>query len=412
MRLPEKVVIVGSSVAGVRCATALRTDGFEGDVVLVGSEYEQPYDKPPLSKQILSGEQGESDIRLIKAADYSDGSVELRLGVAASGLDHRRKQLVLADGEHVTYDALVIATGVRARPWTGSVGSAIWTVRQLDDATTLHTRLRQGGPLVVVGGGFIGAEVASAARRLGNDVAIVEATSAPFARVLGPDVGRLVTSLHATEGVEIFDCVPVTEIGALPEGALVHLADGRRIEAATVVVGIGCIANTEWLEGSGVQLEDGILTDEFCSVPGVDDVYAIGDVARWFDVRSGQIRRVEHWTNAVEQAHLVAHNITHPGARMPHRKVPYFWSDQYETKIQMAGDVRPSDAVQVFQCGTGKGDRTIALYTRDGVFSGAVTFGWPRALASCRQLWDVQATITDVVEKVQQLSDRMNPLFV
>jgi phthalate 3,4-dioxygenase ferredoxin reductase subunit len=176
------------------------------------------------------------------------------------------------------------------------------------------------------------------------------------------------------------------------DAALVCLADGRTIPAGTVVAGIGCVPNTEWLAGSGLPVDDGVRTDEYCAVPGFAGVYAIGDVARWYDRRTRTYRRVEHWTNAVEQANLVAHRILRPGAARHHASVPYFWSDQHGVKIQMVGRPAPGDTTEVLRCG----DRDVALYSRAGEFTAAVSFGWPRASVAARQAWARGATVADV----------------
>ncbi|HEY6494701.1 MAG TPA: FAD-dependent oxidoreductase [Trebonia sp.] len=386
----SRVVVVGASVAGIRAAQALRSGGFDGDVVVAGAEDVTPYDKPPLSKQLISGESTAEDIGLLSGgADF-----ELRLGRAATGLDPDARLVTLAGGERLGYDALVIATGVRARTLPGAAGDLVTTVRELRDSTALRARVAAGDPVVVIGGGFIGAEVAAAARTCGCAVTIVEQHPAPFARVLGAATGGLVTALHEAHGVTVLAGATVTAVEAVPSGgALVRLADGRSLAAGTVVAGIGCVPNTDWLAGSGLPLEDGVLTDERCAVrrsadaDGTGAIYAIGDVARWYDVADGVSRRVEHWTSAVEQASLVAHQVLHPDQPRTHASVPYFWSDQYDRKIQMVGRASDGDTVEVLRCATPAGDRDVAIYSRAGRFTAAVTFGWPRASVAARQAW-------------------------
>jgi NADPH-dependent 2,4-dienoyl-CoA reductase/sulfur reductase-like enzyme len=402
---PDRVVVVGSSIGGVRTAQALRAGGFTGEVVVVGAEPEAPYDKPPLSKQVLAGDQTVADIAILGADGWDGDKLVGRLGSAATSLDTFRKLVTLADGQRLEYDALVIATGVRARSLPPGDSDLIHTVRELRDATALRQRLLGGGPVVVVGGGFIGAEVAATARALGVDVTIVEALPAPFSRVLGPTVGTLLTELHEANGVRVIAGASVAAIKPSAAGTgVVRLADGRSLDAGTVVVGIGCQPNTEWLDSSGLPVADGVTTDQYCAVPGVADVYAIGDVSRWYDVRSQVHRRVEHWTNAVDQAHLVAHNILRPDEPRPHKKVPYFWSDQHGTKIQMAGRIGPDDDVDVLLCAIPAGERHVALYSRHGRFTAAVTFGWPRAIAACRQAWDRGAAAAEVREQLHGLA--------
>jgi NADPH-dependent 2,4-dienoyl-CoA reductase/sulfur reductase-like enzyme len=397
----DRLVVVGSSVAGIRAAQALRADGYDGELVVIGAESAAPYDKPPLSKQLLTGESTAADIGLLRA----DGEFDLRLGVAAASLDPAGKKVVLADGQPIAYDALIIATGVRARMLPGTDETLVSPLRELKDAVALRARLADGAPVVIIGGGFIGAEVAAAAAVAGCQVTIVEALPAPFARVLGPDAGALLTELHTAHGVRVLTNATVAGVEKLPgEGALVRLADGRTLEAGTVVAGVGCVPNTEWLAGSGLPLEDGVHTDEHCAVRGATDVYAIGDVARWHDRAGGVTRRDEHWTNAVEQANLVAHQILRPDDTRHYASVPYFWSDQYGVKIQLVGRVALDDAVQVLRFATPAGDRNVALYSRDGRLTAAVTFGWPRGSVTARQALQRGAAVTDVLAALTKLS--------
>jgi NADPH-dependent 2,4-dienoyl-CoA reductase/sulfur reductase-like enzyme len=403
----DRVVVVGSSVAGIRAAQALRGGSFDGELIVVGAESADPYDKPPLSKQFLTGESTEADIGLLRA----DGEFDLHLGTRAIGLDAARKEVVVADGQRVGYDALIIATGVRARTPPGWDKKLVRPLRELWDAAALRERLAGRTPVVIIGGGFIGAEVAAAAVTAGCQVTIVEALPAPFFRVLGPDVGSLLIAMHAEHGVSVLTGATVVSVNALPgDEALVRLSDGRTLEAGTVVAGVGCMPNTEWLAGSGLPVEDGVLTDERCAVRGVEGVYAIGDVARWYD-RAGRVtRRVEHWTNAVEQANLVAHQILRPEVPRHHASVPYFWSDQYGVKIQMVGRVAPGDTAEVLCFATPAGDRNVALYSRTGQCTAAVTFGWPRGSLTARQAWQRGATAEDLLAALTRLSDGVTPV--
>jgi phthalate 3,4-dioxygenase ferredoxin reductase subunit len=400
---PDRVVVVGASVAGLRAAQALRSDGFDGGLTVIGAEDDAPYDKPPLSKQLLTGESVPADIGLLRDGDELD----LRLGRGAVGLDPARRLVTLDDGEPIGYDALVIATGVRARTLPGADEDLVTTVRELRDATTLRSRLAAGEPVVVIGGGFIGAEVAAAANTVGCPVTLVERDPVPFSRVLSPEVGRLIAGLHEAHGVTVIGGATVAGVERLPGGgALVRLADGRGLPAGTVVAGVGCAPNTEWLAGSGLPVADGVLTDDNCAVPGADGVYAIGDVARWHDRPTGASRRVEHWTNAVEQANHVARRILFPDEGEPghYASVPYFWSDQYDVKIQMVGRPGADDNVQVLRYPTKTGDKDVALYERDGKLTAAVTFGWPRASVAARQAWHRGAGAAEIRATLATLS--------
>jgi NADPH-dependent 2,4-dienoyl-CoA reductase/sulfur reductase-like enzyme len=411
--MSDHVVIVGASVGGVRTAQELRRLGFVGDITVVGAEAEQPYDKPPLSKQLLLGTQTESEISLLGEGGWAGIRAEHRLGVRATALDIDSMSIALADGDELEYDALVIATGVRPRtlaPETAELDS-VFTVRELRDSRGLAARAGLG-PVVVVGAGFIGAEIASSFRSLGADVTMTEALSTPFARALGPEVGGLLTGLHQDNGVELTTEACVAGLEKAGDTTLVRLADGRCLEAATVVVGIGATPNSEWVEGSGLKVADGISVDAGCAVlasgfgPHAEGVYAIGDVARQVDPSSGKDYRVEHWTNAVEQAHVVARQIVDPTAAPEPLKAPYFWSDQFGLKIQMVGRPAESTVVTLHHFEVSGAARTVAVYENAGRVVAAVTFGWARAIAACRHAWESGAAVTDLLSTLSGLADR------
>ncbi|MGY1815128.1 NAD(P)/FAD-dependent oxidoreductase [Blastococcus sp. SYSU D00820] len=409
----RRVVVVGTSVGGIRTGQALRAAGFDGEVVLVGAEDVAPYDKPPLSKQVLTGDMAAEDIALLGPDGWAGDGLTPVLGRPATGLDAARREVVLSDGERIAYDALVVATGATPRSLPGEGGTFVRTIRELRDSTAIRARMAQGGPVVVVGSGFIGAEVASSARALGLETTIVEALPEPFARVLGPEVAARIAGLHADAGVTVLGGAAVDRIESLPDGTgVVHLADGRRLPAATVVVGIGVVPNTGWLAGSGLDLDHGVRTDEFCRAEGVPGVYAVGDVARWYDVRSGTHRLVEHWTNAVEQANTTAHNLLHPEDLKAHVKAPYFWSDQHGVKIQMVGRITPGDRVELLRFPTATGEKDVALYSSGGAFTAAVVLGWPRAVVACRQAWERGEDLAAVRARLESLSGRPAPVPV
>ncbi|GAB2956336.1 FAD-dependent oxidoreductase [Amycolatopsis acidiphila] len=398
----ERVVIVGSSVGGIRTAQELRRLGFDDDIMVLGAEEELPYDKPPLTKQLLVGGQTEDQISLLGADGWDGIGVDGRLATAATAVDIDERT-VTACGEQIDYDYLVIATGVRPRTLGTGVESVV-SVRELRHARSLRLRLAGGRPVLVVGGGFIGAEVASSARTLGADVTIVEALAAPFARAVGAEVGGHLASLHRDNGVTLLTGVGVEAVEQTSEGAVVRLSDGTTHEAGTVVVGIGTTPNTEWLDGSRIPIDDGVLTDASCAVQAAEGVYAIGDVARSIDQGATVYRRVEHWTNAVEQAHIVAKQIIDPTARVPSARAPYFWSDQFGTKIQMVGRPAESDSVELRRFPTPAGEKTIAIYGRQGAFAACVTFGWPRAIATCRSAWERGKSTEHVLAELEKLS--------
>lgn len=410
--MSDHVVIVGASVGGVRTAQELRRLGFDGDITVVGEESEQPYDKPPLSKQLLLGKQTEAEISLLGETGW-DGLAEHRLGVRATGLDIDAMSVSLADGDELEYDALVIATGVRPRtlaPQTAELDS-VFTIRELRDSRALAARA-QLGPVVIVGAGFIGAEIASSFRSLGTEVAMTEALSAPFARALGPEVGGILSDLHRENGVSLTTEAGVEGIEKVGDTTLVRLADGRTLEAATVVVGIGATPNSEWVEGSGLKIADGIFVDAGCAVlangfgPHAEGVYAIGDIARQVDPTTSKDYRVEHWTNAVEQAHVVARQIVDPTAAPEPLKAPYFWSDQFGIKIQMVGRPAESTAVTLHRFEVSGTEKTVAVYENDGRVVAAVTLGWARAIAACRHAWEAGASVTELLNALSALADR------
>lgn len=417
--MSDHVVIVGASVGGIRTAQELRRLGFGGDVTVVGEESEQPYDKPPLSKQLLLGTQTEDEISLLGDGGWEAIDTRAKLGTRADSIDVDSMVVSLSDGEELDYDALVIATGVRPRSLAPGLTDleSVFTVREMRDSRALAARAALG-PVVVVGAGFIGAEVASSFRSLGTEVTMTEALATPFARALGPEVGGLLTTLHIANGVDVVTQAAVDAVEKSGDQTLVRLADGRVLEAATVVLGIGAVPNSEWLEGSGLKIGDGVFVDAGCAVlasgfgPHAEGVYAIGDVARQVDPVTNKDYRVEHWTNAVEQARVVARQIVDPAVTPEPLKAPYFWSDQFGTKIQMVGRPHEGDSVSLHHFEVGGVERRGALYEHEGRLVAAVTFGWPRAIAACRSAWQTGAPAAEVVTKLRDLADRTKTVSV
>lgn len=395
-------LVVGSSVGGVRTAQSLRTAGYEGEVVLVGEEPGPPYDKPPLSKALLRGTDTAAGITLLTGEAAAESDIRLVLGRAATRLDTDGRYVELADGERLDYDSLVIATGARARrpPWGEPPG--VHVLRTLSDAQDLAGGLRRGGPLVIVGAGFVGAEVAATAREMGvASVTVVDPLPTPLSRVLDPAVAELFGRLHTEHGVTTRFGLGVSGIDTVADGLSVRLSDGSALPAATVVVGIGATPNDEWLRSSPLHIDDGVVCDRYSRALGAPDVYAVGDVARWYNPRHGRLTRVEHWTNAVEQAACVAHNIARPERLRVHQPVEYVWSDQYDWKIQLTGRTgEPLDHVVIPGADP---ERSFAvLYAdADGEFAGAVTVNWPRALVACRRAVNAATSLEPVRQAVQ-----------
>ncbi|MCE7048542.1 NAD(P)/FAD-dependent oxidoreductase [Streptomyces purpurascens] len=374
----RRVVVVGASAAGLAAAEILRRTGYDGTLTLVGDEPRAPYDRPPLSKQILSGEWGAERLPLRPGPDLDALGLDLRLGSAATGLDMTDRTVCLADGEQVPYDGLIVATGVRPRRLPGDGGAHV--LRTLDDALALRERLKPGCRLVVVGAGFLGAEAAAVAWGLGARVTLLEPAPVPLAHAVGTEVGQVLSQAHLDHGVELRTGVTVTEVA---DGG-VRLADGELVEADEVLVAIGSLPNTEWLADSGLPVGDGVLCDAYCAAaPGV---YAAGDVARWDNPLFGTSMRIEHRTNAAEQGMAAARNLlAAPDARRPFAPVPYFWSDQYDMKIQAYGYLRGHDEVAIVD-GDLAERRFVAAYRTGERLTGALAVGMPpKAVRGWRQ---------------------------
>lgn len=406
----SRTVIVGASIGGVRTAQALRSAGYDGEIALIGDEDVLPYDKPPLSKALLAGAATPESVCLLTAAAAAEAGVELVLGSAATGVDRDGRRLLLADGTSHRYDDLVLATGARARPSPWGTPPNVHVIRSLADAQALGDALRAGGPLVVVGAGFIGAEVAATAIGMGlTDVTVVDPLPVPMSRVLNPEVAAVFGTLHAQRGAGTRFGTGVTAIEPTAEGLVVRLDDGTALAAANVVVGIGAVPNVEWLDGSGIPVDDGVLCDSYCRSVADPRVWAVGDVARWWHPLHGQNMRVEHWTNAVEQARCVAHNITLPDDLRSYAPVEYVWSDQYDWKIQLVG--RTGGRLAHVKVAGADPARTFAVLYADESdrFVGALTVNWPKALITCRRLLNAPGAEQVGVAEARSLVEAARP---
>jgi NADPH-dependent 2,4-dienoyl-CoA reductase/sulfur reductase-like enzyme len=381
----RRIVVVGASLAGLRTAETLRDRGFDGDVVLVGAEVRLPYDRPPLSKAILSGEASLDDIELLSSDRSAALRLDLRLGCRARALDPARKAVELDDGDVVGYDDLVIATG--SAPWMPrdwDLFEGIYPLRTVDDCLAIRSAL-QGSPRVaVVGGGFIGCEVASTARRLGCDVVLIEPLAAPMARVLGSQIALALAEIPLAAGVRLICGTGVEGFDGGARVERVRLRDGRVIDADVVVVGIGVRPVVDWLAGSGVTVADGVLCDDRCAT-SVAGVYAAGDVARWFNPLFEQAMRIEHWTNASEQGAFVARALLDGPASGSYSPVPFVWSEQYGVKIEIAGVPQPADRVRIVE-GTVAERRFVALYEREERLTGVLAMNSTRSMLNFRRL--------------------------
>ena len=381
-------VVVGASLAGLRAVESARRNGYAGRLVMVGAEEHLPYDRPPLSKAFLDPgddpavphHRTEEELRALE--------VELRLGVPATALDTTDRLVVLGGDEQLHYRRLVLATGARARELPGEQLAGVHTLRTVDDARSIRRALDAGCRTVVVGGGFIGSEVASAARKRDVDVTILEAAPLPLVRAVGEQMAAACAALHARNGTEL-RC-GVTVAGLEGDGRVegVALSDGTVLPADLVVVGIGADPVTDWLDGSGLQVDDGIVCDE--TLRAAPDVYAAGDVARWHNPLFDQGMRLEHWTSAAEQGSTAASNALAPQDAAPYTTVPYFWSDWYTDKLQMVGITAADEVVVV---GDPDDSRWLALYRREDLLVGALALNLPgkimkyRAMIGRRTAW-------------------------
>ena len=394
------VVVVGGSIAGLRAAETFRTDGYEGRLTVIGAEAHLPYDRPPLSKKLLAGDWEPERIELRKSHEYGDLDIELRLGVPASGLDVAGQTVHLADGATEPYGGVVIATGAAPRKLAGQPSlPGIFELRTLDDCLGLRRLLDERHRRVaVVGAGFIGAEVAATARQRGHDVTLIEFLPVPLVRALGPELGEAIADLHRRQGVEVRLGVGVEAFLGTERVEGVWLSDGSTVEADVVVVGVGVAPATEWLEGSGLELRDGIVCDATLAA-GPPGVYAAGDLVRWPNELFGEEMRVEHWTNAAEQGAAAARNLMATaagGTGTPYAPVPFFWSDQYDARIQFLGRATGDDEVRIVHGSPDEG-RLVALYGRDGRFRAVFGITYPKLVMPFRKLLLARASYEEAL---------------
>ena len=382
----RSIAIVGASLAGIRAAETLRRDGYDGAITLIGDEPHKPYDRPPLSKQFLAGVGDDSRIALIADDALAALDLDLRLGLRAVALDASRRTVHLADGTQPSFDGVLIATGATPRMLAGMVAMpGVFTLRTIDDARSLRTAF-DASPrrVVVIGAGFIGAEVAATARGRNLHVTLIEALPVPLGRVLGSDMGNLMADIHREHGVDLRLGVGVDGIDGAGRVERVRLSDGSSVEADVVVVGVGVAPNTGWLEGSGLTIDNGVVCDATTlAAPGIT---AAGDVARWYNPRFDETARVEHWDHAIEMAaHAARRLLVADEDATPFAPVPFFWSDQYDRKIQLAGRSRHDDTVRVV---TGSLDerRFAAIYGRGDKIVAVLGMNRPRHVMQYRQL--------------------------
>ncbi|MCX5194072.1 FAD-dependent oxidoreductase [Streptomyces sp. NBC_00249] len=391
-----RIVVVGASLAGLRAAETMREKGFAGSLTMIGDEPYEPYDRPPLSKQVLLGKATADRTALPRRLDID---AKWRLGVPADGLDMAARRVRLADGDEVEYDRLLIATGVRARPWPHEDEAAldgVFVLRTRDDAVGLERALAaRPGRVLVIGAGFTGSEIASACRERDLAVTVAERAGAPLVGALGGVIGEVAAGLHQENGVDLRTGIMVTGLEGDSSGRVraAHLSDGTTLEAQVVVVSLGAMRNTEWLAGSGLGAGPrGIACDAGCrafDIRGIvtDDIYVAGDVARSPHALFGyQFLSLEHWGNAVAQAETAAHNMLSESVdRRPHMWVPAFWSSQFGVNIKSVGVPSMGTEIMITQ-GSRDERRFTGVYGYQGRVIGAVTFDQSRWLQFYQRL--------------------------
>ena len=405
-------VIVGASLAGINAARTLRLQGHAGSIIVVDADSERPYDRPPLSKQMLTGEWEPEKILL--PAGKEDLDLEFRLGVRAKAVDLGARQITLegADGTvaNTAFDSLVIASGASARRLPDSAGIAgVHVVRTLADSLALRAELEAGpSRVVVIGAGFIGAEVASSCRKRGIEVTLVEAMPLPLERILGAEMGRVCAQVHIENGVDLRLGTGVLQletetVDGVEKVVGVALTDGTTVATEIVVVGIGVTLNVDWLEGSGLTLDDGVVCDNtLLAAPGV---VAAGDIARYPSARFGRMLRVEHWETAIAGGEAAARRLlAEASGETPvvFDPIPWFWSDQYDRKIQLAGRPMPTDTCVVVHGSTDE-FRFVALYGDGDRLTGVLGMNRPRHVVQLRALFEEGASFSEACERAATL---------
>ena len=391
IRATERVVIIGGGLAAARTAEQLRRADYDGSITIVSDEVHLPYDRPPLSKEVLRSEL--DDVTLKPRDFYDENKIRLLLGSAVKTLDTANRTATLQNGTVLGYDEAVIATGLVPRriPSIPHL-PGIHVLRSFDQSMALRDEAAAARHAVVIGAGFIGCEVAASLRGLGADVVLVEPQPTPLAAVLGDRIGSLVARLHRSEGVDVRTGVGVDSVTGGRRVEKVVLSDGTEFDTDLVVIGIGSRPNTEWLEGSAVLVDNGVVCDHVgrTSAP---HVWALGDVASWQDAAGHQVR-VEHWSNVADQARVLVPSLL--GQALPSNLVvvPYFWSDQYDVKIQCLGEPKADDVVHLV---SDDGRKFLAYYERDGVVAGVVGCGMPGRVMKTRAKIAAGAPISEIL---------------
>ena len=380
-------VIVGASLAGARAAEALRTEGFEGQIVLIGHEPHYPYERPPLSKGYLLGTEDRDSFVVHEQSWYADHGVDLRLGTGVTAIDRNLRQLTLSTGETLGYDKLLLTTGATPRllPVPGAIANGVMYLRSVDDSDRLRQTLSSASSVVVVGAGWIGLEVAAAARTAGVATTVVSLDEQPLLPVLGPEVAPVFADLHREHGVDLRLGVEVERVNVSADAVTgVRLADGTELDADAVIVGVGVNPAAELAENAGLDVDEGVLTDAALRTSD-PDIYAAGDVARAYHPLVGHRIRVEHWANARHQPVAAARAML--GQDVAYDRLPYFFSDQYDLGMEYTGYVTPDRYDRVIFRGDVAKREFIAFWLSRGLVQAGMNVN----------IWDVADEIRDLI---------------
>jgi 3-phenylpropionate/trans-cinnamate dioxygenase ferredoxin reductase subunit len=392
----QTCIIVGANLCGGRAAETLRQEGFDGRVALIGAEPERPYERPPLSKEFLRHETERERVFLRPPEFYAEQEIELRLGVRASAVDLRERAVVLETGERLRFDKLLIATGGRVRRLAvpGAELEGVYYLRTIGDCERIASELAPGRRVVVIGAGFIGAEVAASARTTGLEVTVLEGGQVPLARALGPEMGRIYGDIHREHGIDLRLSTRIERLEGSGQVERVMTSDGEAVGCDFVVVGIGIDPDTALAEGTGIEVGNGIIVDEHCRT-NVDGVFAAGDVANFPNPILGERLRLEHWANAQNQGVAAAKAML--GSEEPYADVPWFWSDQYDLNLQYVGYASSWDHIAIR--GSVPERRFTAFYVKDGRLRAAMTLNRARDIRPSREL--IRARVQVDAEKLQ-----------
>ena len=395
----DHVVVVGAGLAGWRLCEGLRRDGFDGQITLIGDESNLPYDRPPLSKQVMTGKWPSEQANLVDLTRVTDLKIDFRSSQRARRLDVSKRTVELESGEHVSGTHIVLAPGCSAREIDYDARKSLHHVRSINDATRLIDAVEQleaGSPIIVIGGGFIGAEIATSLTTRGHRLVVLEATAMPLLNVLGDEVARRLLRLPSDAGVDLRVNQHVTNVVNTSRGCAVEMGDGSTLEAPVVVVAVGAVPNIAWLKNSGLTIDNGIVTnDQLCAAEGI---FALGDAANftWRHDPFVEQVRIEHWQVANDHAQFLTQALLKGNDAPVLSLVPYFWSDQYGKKIQLLGHYSPGDDV-TWVAGSIDDGRWLGLYSRHGLVSAAVSVNFARGLMLSRDLVQSHVRLSDAI---------------